>query len=412
MRHVKHLICLHCGRQQQALPSTCTCAACAGILEVVYDYDRVAEKVNREYFRDLREYSLWRYLPLLPVEPHTPRTPLRVGFTPIYEAPALAGILGLDTLLIKDEGQNPTGSLKDRAAAVGMAKAMEAGENAVACASTGNAASALAGNAAALGRRACIFVPQRAPRGKIAQLLVFGATVVSVQGSYLEAIELSRQAIKEYGWYNHNAAINPYLVEGKKTVSLEICEQLDWQVPDWVVFAVGDGCTIAGAWKGFVDAYSIGLIDRLPKMLGVQAAGSCPISNAFHSGEALLPMEERTLADSIAVGAPLNPDKALRAVRDSGGTMATVSDEEILQAMSLLGRKAGVFGEPAGVAGLAGLRQALDQGRIGRQERVLLCVTGNGLKDVYSAGQAVGEPLSVKPNLRDLAAALPKELLG
>ncbi|MBT9135646.1 MAG: Threonine synthase [Firmicutes bacterium] len=412
MQHVKHLACLHCGRQHQALPSTCTCATCAGILEVVYDYNRVGRVVNREYFKAAREHSMWRYLPLLPVELHTQRTPLRVGFTPIYEAVALARLLGLDNLLIKDDGQNPTGSLKDRAAAVGLAKAMEAGENTVACASTGNAASALAGNAAALGKRACIFVPERAPRGKIAQLLVFGATVVSVQGSYLEAIELSRQAIKEYGWYNHNAAINPYLVEGKKTVSLEICEQLDWQVPDWVVFSVGDGCTIAGAWKGFVDAYAIGLIDRLPKMLGVQAAGSCPISKAFHSGEPLQPMAEQTLADSIAVGTPLNPDKALRAVRDSGGTMATVQDEEILQAMSLLGKKAGVFGEPAGVAGLAGLIQSLGQGIITPQEKVLLCVTGNGLKDVYSAGRAVGEPLSVKPNLRDLAAALPKELLG
>jgi len=379
---------------------------CGGILEVVYDYDFLAKHVSRNALRASREYSLWRYLPLLPVAPETIKTPLRVGWTPLYPAQALARELGLARLWVKDDGQNPTGSLKDRAAAVGLAKAMEAKSDRVACASTGNAASALAGNAAALGMKAYIFVPERAPQGKLAQLLIFGATVISVQGSYQSAIELSAQAIDACGWYNHNAAINPYLLEGKKTVALEICEQMDWHVPDWVVLSVGDGCSIGGAWKGFLDAYHTGLIDRLPKMLGVQAEGSCPISRAFHSGLPLLPMAEDTLADSIAVGAPLNPDKALRAVRDSGGTMVTVTDEAILQAMRLLGRTTGVFAEPAGAAGLAGLAELVAQGVILPHESVVLCVTGNGLKDVKNGIRAAGNPLSVPPDITRLLQLL------
>jgi len=407
VRHIKFLECIHCGKRHEALPAQCKCADCQGLLEVVYDYDYVARQFGRADLASSRENNLWRYLPLLPVDPTTTRTPLRVGWTPLYHASALAASIGLETLYVKDDGQNPTGSLKDRAAAVGLAKALEAKAQSVACASTGNAASALAGNAAALGLKAYIFVPQRAPLGKLAQLLIFGATVVSVQGSYESALQLSAQAIDLCGWYNHNAAINPYLLEGKKTVALEICEQLDWSVPDWVVVSVGDGCTIGGAWKGFWDAYQVGLIDRLPKMLGVQAAGSCPISRAFHSNEPLVLMPEDTLADSIAVGAPLNPEKALRAVRNSGGTMVTVTDDEILQAMRHLGQMTGVFAEPAGAAVLAGLRKLIEQGMVGPKESVVLCVTGNGLKDVKNGIVAAGQPLSVPPDIKELLSLLP-----
>ncbi|MEW6661597.1 MAG: threonine synthase [Bacillota bacterium] len=408
MQQVKYLECLQCGRQYPPLPDTYTCQACSGLLEVVYDYDCIARQVNRDYFQSSREYSMWRYLPFLPVDPATPRPPLRVGWSPLYRAAALGRSLGLDSLFIKDDGLNPTASLKDRASAIAVVKAAEAGAQTVACASTGNAASSLAGNAAAVGMQAYIFVPARAPQGKVAQLLIFGAKVISVQGSYQEAFELSARAIDLCGWYNRNAAINPYLVEGKKTVTLEICEQLAWNVPDWVVFSVGDGCTIAGAWKGFVDLYHTGLIDRLPKMVGVQAEGCCPISKAFHSGNPLEPMEENTLADSIAVGVPRNPDKALRAVRDSGGTMVNVSDEEILAAMRLLGKTSGVFGEPAGVTGLAGLQKLADQKVIRRQETVVVCITGNGLKDVANGIKAAGEPLRVQPDINQLLAMLEK----
>jgi threonine synthase len=380
-----------------------------GILDVIYDYDLIRKTVSRETFQKNRDYSIWRYSPFLPVKEGSERTPLRVGWTPLYHPGNLMRKLGLNKLYIKDDGLNPTGSLKDRASAIAVVKAREESYHTVACSSTGNAASSLAGNAAAMGLKSVIFVPERAPQGKVAQLLIYGATVISVQGSYEDAFQLSAEAIEYWGWYNRNAAVNPYLVEGKKTVTLEICEQLNWQVPEWVVFSVGDGCTIAGAWKGFKDLYQAGFIDRLPKMAGVQAEGCYPITKAFFSGDPLEPMEENTLADSIAVGVPRNPQKALNAIRESKGTMINVSDEEILDAMRLLGNTSGVFGEPAGVTGLAGVKKLAEQGIIGADDLVATCVTGNGLKDVKNGIKAAGEPIKVVPDLSALKAKF-KEL--
>ena len=311
---------------------------------------------------------MWRYRELLPVEPDTPNTPLRVGWSPLYEEPRLAEQLGLKRLWVKDDGQNPTASLKDRASAMAVAKAREAGAKVIACSSTGNAASSLAGNAAAAGLRTYIFVPSRAPKGKVAQLMTFGATVISVQGTYEETFELSKQAIDKWGWYNRNAAINPYLSEGKKTVALEIMEQLDWQVPDYIAISVGDGCTIAGLWKGLKDLYAVGFIDRLPRLISAQAEGCCPLNRAIETGEPWHPMEENTLADSIAVGVPRNADKALMAIRESDGLTVNVSDEEILAAQQLLGKTCGVFGEPAGGHRHRRREEALRAGR-DRQKR-------------------------------------------
>lgn len=411
MQNVKYLECIKCGKQHPPLPDTYTCRDCSGLLEVVLDYGLIARQVSREYFSGNRDYSMWRYLPFLPVSPEASRPSLKVGWSPLYRARALGGALGLDCLYIKDDGVNPTASLKDRASAIAVVKAAEAGADTIACSSTGNAASSLAGNAASMGMKSFIFVPGRAPQGKVAQLLIFGANVISVQGNYQDAFELSARAIEKWGWYNRNAAVNPYLVEGKKTVTMEVCEQLGWEAPDWVFFSVGDGCTIAGAWKGFLDLYSAGLIDRLPKMAGVQAEGCCPISKAFHSNSPLVPMEENTLADSIAVGVPRNPDKALRAIRDSRGTMVNVSDQEILEAMRLLGNTSGVFGEPAGVAGLAGLKKLVSRGTIASHEKVVVCITGNGLKDVNNAVKAAGEPLRVSPDMDELVSLLGNRLV-
>ena len=385
---------MKCGKIYEATPNLTNCT-CGGILDIIYDYDYIKANLTKAVLASRRDNSMWRYRELLPVEETTEAPPLRVGWSPLYEAKNLAAQLGIKKLWVKDDGLNPTASLKDRASSMAVAKAMEAGAKVIACSSTGNAASSLAGNAAAAGLKTYIFVPSRAPKGKVAQLMTFGATVISVQGSYEETFELSKAAIDKWGWYNRNAAINPYLSEGKKTVGLEIMEQLGWEVPDYIAISVGDGCTIAGLWKGLKDLYAIGFIDRLPRLISAQAEGCCPLNRAIESGEDWRPMEENTLADSIAVGVPRNADKALMAIRESNGLVVNVSDEEIMAAQKLLGRTCGVFGEPAGVTGAAGLKKLCEQGKIPADATVVSVVTGNGLKDVANAIAACGEPISI-----------------
>lgn len=394
MKNVKYAKCVKCGKIYEATPNLTNCS-CGGILDIIYDYDYIKANLTKEKLARRGDNSMWRYRELLPVEETTEAPPLRVGWSPLYEAKTLANQLGIKKLYVKDDGLNPTASLKDRASSMAVAKAMEAGAKVIACSSTGNAASSLAGNAAAAGLKTYIFVPSRAPKGKVAQLMTFGATVISVQGSYEETFELSKQAIEKWGWYNRNAAINPYLSEGKKTVGLEIMEQLNWEVPDYIAISVGDGCTVAGLWKGLKDLYAIGFLDRLPRLISTQAEGCCPLNRAIENGEDWRPMEENTLADSIAVGVPRNADKALMAIRESNGLVVNVSDGEIMAAQKLLGRTCGVFGEPAGVTGTAGLKKLCEQGKIPADATVVSVVTGNGLKDVANAIAACGEPISI-----------------
>ncbi len=404
MKNVIHAKCVKCGKIYESTPDLTNCT-CGGILDIIYDYDYIKTQLTKEKLASRRDNSMWRYRELLPVEESTPAPPLRVGWSPLYEAGRLAKELGIARLYVKDDGVNPTASLKDRASSMAVAKAMEAGAKVIACSSTGNAASSLAGNAAAAGLKTYIFVPSRAPKGKVAQLMTFGATVISVQGSYEETFELSKQAIEKWGWYNRNAAINPYLSEGKKTVGLEIMEQLGWEVPDYIAISVGDGCTIAGLWKGLKDLYAIGFIDKLPRLISAQAEGCCPLNRAIETGEPWRPMEENTLADSIAVGVPRNADKALMAIRESNGLVVNVSDQEIMAAQKLLGRTCGVFGEPAGVTGTAGLKKLCEQGKIAPDATVVSVVTGNGLKDVANAIAACGEPISIPSDMERLLTA-------
>ncbi|MEW6244837.1 MAG: threonine synthase [Bacillota bacterium] len=407
MNSVLHLRCIDCGRTFSAEPDRYVCPEDGGLLDVEYDYDRAGHNLSRDGLASSPEASMWRYLPLLPVRPDTPRPPLRVGFTPLYPAPRLGRAMGIEQVYVKDDGLNPTGSLKDRPSAMAVVKAKESGASVIACASTGNAASSLAGQAASAGMPTCIFVPERAPLGKLAQMVVFGATVIKVLGSYEETYRLSAWAIERFGWYNRNAAINPYLIEGKKTVAMEIVEQLDFQPPDWVVMSVGDGCSIAGAYKGFLDMHRCGLAARIPRLLAVQAEGCAPLARAFRAGTSeFVPEPENTIADSIAVGVPRNPIKALSAVRKSEGTFVTVGDEEILSAMKMLGTTAGVFAEPAASASVAGLARAKEMGIISRGDTVVVVVTGNGLKDPGRATQAGGEIITLPPEISLLEDAL------
>jgi threonine synthase len=413
MTYFTGLKCVHCGRTYNTNEVDYYCKACGyhdGILDVVYDYERMRTVLNPESLSRDRNLSMWRYLPLLPVADPSLIPHLQVGWTPLYAAPRLASDLGVARCWVKDEGRNPTASFKDRASSMGVVKALEKKATQITCASTGNAASSLAGFSAAAGLAATIFVPARAPEAKVAQLLVYGAQVFSVQGTYDEAWELCVQASAEFGWYNRNCAINPYLIEGKKTVSLELAEQFmtltPGSFPDWVVVSVGDGCTIGGVWKGLREMHTLGFIPRLPRILGVQADGCKPFLTAWRNHSGLVPCESNTVADSIAVGHPRNFVKGMRAVTESAGAFVSVSDDEILQSIPLLARKAGVFGEPAGVAGAAGVRRAVESGIMSPSESVAIIVTGNGLKDIQSAIRAAGRPISVKPDIAEIRKAV------
>ena len=367
-----------------------------GILDVVYDYDFIARDFSRESLHTNRDFSIWRYKPLLPVAPDAPEPPLAVGGTPLYRADRLAAELGLKNLWIKDDGRNPTASFKDRASAIAVVKARErSAETIITTASTGNAAAALSGLCASVGQPNVIFVPKSAPEAKIAQLLVFGSTVLLVDGTYDAAFELCLEAAGRYGWYNRNTGYNPYMTEGKKTVSFEIAEQLDWQVPDVVFVSVGDGCIIGGVHKGFRDLLALGWIDRIPRIIGVQAVGSSYLTQAWENDEDVLtkpPIQAQTVADSISAGLPRDRLKALAAVKETQGAYVAVTDEEILAAIPALAQGSGVFAEPAGAAAHAGLLKAIDKNLVEPDEKIVVINTGNGLKDIHSAMRSVDRP--------------------
>jgi len=384
-----------------------------GILDVQYDYERIGAELTKESLADNHNHTMWRYGPLLPIASDSRVPPLTVGGTPMYHAPRLAEATGVGRLLVKDEGRQPTASLKDRASAMAVTKAMEQEAEVVTTASTGNAAAALAGMTASVAMDSVIFVPAAAPPAKIAQLLAYGSTVILVEGSYTEAFGLCMEAAAEYGWYNRNTGYNPYMTEGKKTAGLEILEDLGWQPPDAIFVSVGDGSIIGGLHKAVKDALALGWIDAAPRLYGIQAAGSDYMVQAFELGEDVLtkpPIEADTVADSISADLPRDRVKAMAAVTETGGAYLRVTDDEILAAIPELARGSGVFAEPAGAAPYAGLLAASEQGLVGPDERVVLLATGSGLKDVASAMGAVEaagtEPIRVEPSLDAFKAAL------
>lgn len=408
MKNIKYYECTICHKHFFESLDLMTCPDCkeTGILDIVFDYDYIKTKITKEKLQNNTNYNIWRYLPFLTVRDDFINETLNVGWTPLYKSHQLNKEINIFNLYIKDEGLNPTQSLKDRASVIACLKAKEVGKDTIACSSTGNAASSLAGNAAKLGLKTVIFVPKRAPIGKLVQLNVFGSNLIRVDGDYKATFKLSKQAIDTYGWYNRNAAINPHLIEGKKTVAFEIAEQLNFKPTDWVVVSVGDGCTIGGVYKGFYDLKQVGFIDRIPRILGVQSEGCAPIHDAFHHNTEVKESEEKTIADSIAVGIPRNPIKALHAVRKSKGTYITCSDKEILDAILLLARTEGIFSEPAAAASVAGLINARRANVIKENESVTVIITGNGLKDPASVKDVIKENKILKADINEL-----KELL-
>jgi len=384
MAKVTGLVCVKCARRYGAAEHlVCPHCGLEGILDVEYDYNEMRASLARSPLKSRSEGSIWRYADMLPTAGLGQRS-LRVGWTPLYHFPRLGKAIGHDRLYIKDDTLNPSASLKDRASAVAVAMAVDKGAGGIACASTGNAASSLAVISASVGLKSYIFVPDTIPKPKLYQLGACAGRVFRVAGTYEDAFGLATSAVEKWGWDNRNCAINPYLVEGKKTCSLEIYEQLGYRVPDWVVVPVGDGCIISGQAKAFKELKTIGETARVPRMLAVQADGARPIVDAFLSKGDVMPVRASTLADSIRVGEPRNWRKALRAIRESGGSALSVTDDEIIQAMLFLGKNAGIFAEPAGAAGFAGLLKALRAGLIAKDDVAVVIVTGSGLKDPES----------------------------
>jgi len=401
-----HYECSVCGTEYDPGEVTYTCPKDGGNLNVILDYERLKKTYSPEKFMKLPEASLWRYINLLPVDdPGGHGTPLhRAGWTPVYQPKRLAKKLGLQHLWIKDESPNPTASFKDRASAIVVARGQEIGADVIVAASTGNAGAALAGMAAAIGAKAVIFAPKSAPPAKVAQLIVFGARVLLVDGNYDQAFDLSIEATKNFGWYNRNTGFNPFTAEGKKTAAFEIWEQVIRQMPKsgkplTIFIPVGDGNIISGVHKGFKDLQALGWLPVMPRIIGVQSEGSAAIANTFHQGdEEIKPVSATTLADSISVDLPRDGVRAVRAARETGGTYITVPDESILKAIAELGR-VGIFAEPAASTAYAGLVKAIDESIVKPDDPVLVLSTGSGLKDVKAAMQAVTAAPVIEPNL-------------
>ena len=398
--------CSLCDKKYAPNEITYTCPDDGGNLNVLLDYEAIKEKCRPDDITSRTETSLWRYLPLLPVSnPGGAETPLyAAGWTPTFSLPTLAKKLGLKNLWLKDESSNPTASFKDRASAILVARAKEIGAEIIVTASTGNAGAALAGMSAAVGQKAVIFAPKTAPVAKIAQLLIFGAKVMLVDGTYDDAVELSVKAADEFGWYCRNTGYNPFTVEGKKTAAFEIWE---WSLkalaendkPLCVFVSVGDGNIISGIHKGFKDLVALGWMKQMPRIFGIQAEGSAAIANAFNAGtEEIIPISATTAADSISVDMPSDGVRALRAATETGGEYILVSDEEIIAAIAELG-KVGVFAEPAGATAYAGLTVASQKHAVNPDDPILVINTGSGLKDVNAALKAVVQAPIILPNL-------------
>lgn len=414
--HILHLKCLICGQEYapNEIEYVCPKHGHEGIVDVRYDYDLISRWLSQGDLLHNSNCTIWRYKPLLPIKRDSKVPPLTVGWTPLYRTRRLAAELGLQNLWVKDDGRLPTASFKDRASAIAVLKAQERQAQMIAVASTGNAAAALSGLCASIGQPNIIFVPESAPQAKIAQLLVFGSRVMLVKGSYDDAFELCLQAADKYGWYNRNTGYNPYMTEGKKTVSYEICEQLGWQAPDRIFVSVGDGCIIGGVHKGLKDLVELGWINHMPKLMGVQAAGSGYLYQAWQNGEdvATKPaIQANTVADSISAGLPRDRLKAMKAVTETDGAFISVTDDEILTAIPALARQTGIFAEPAGAAAYAGLVKAVNEELVSAHERIVVINTGNGLKDVAGAMKAIEQTVPQAQHIEPSLAAL-EQVIG
>jgi threonine synthase len=408
--------CIACSVTQTADFDGFVCPVCGGNLDISYDYEAVAGAIDERFLTGPND--LFGFAPLLPLKQPRSYFPLRVGGTPLYPAPRLGNMAGMQHLYLKDDTLNPSASLKDRASAVAVERALDIDATVVSVASTGNAGSSLACLCAATGIEAVVFVPASAPVAKLTQMLAFGARVLAVEGNYDDAYDLCLAASDEFGWFNRSTGYNAFTREGKKTCAFEMWQDLGGQVPDRVAVSTGDGNTLSAIWKGWCDLKAVGVIDRLPKIDCVQSVASAAICDTIRqvrnndasavdwSTLEVRQVKASTVADSISVDRPRDGLAAVKAVIQSGGEAVTVEDREILAAIPEMARTAGVFPEPAAATSWAGVKQLLQQEKISNDELVVCIVSGSGLKDIANVQSVVGKPQLVEPSLRAVRECL------
>jgi len=405
--HVQALRCRECGRTYDTAPIY-TCEWCFGPLEVAYDYEGIAAAVSRESIAN-GPNTIWRYAPLLPVDPPGEST-LPVGWTPLLRADRLAAELGLGEVWVKDDTRNPTNAFKDRVVAVALAKALEFGMKTLACASTGNLANAVAAHAARAGLRSYVFIPADLEAGKIVTTSVYGGTVVAIDGNYDDVNRLCAELAAERPWAFVNVNVRPYYAEGSKTLAFETAEQLGWETPDHVVVPIASGSLLTKIRKGFDELHTVGLLDEPPavRVSGAQATGCSPVAAAFAEGvDTINPVRPSTIAKSLAIGNPADGYYALDAVRETGGGIAAVTDDEIVEGMRLLARTEGIFGETAVGVTIASLKRLAEEGVVRADERVVVYVTGHGLKTLDPVAEKVGVAATIEPTLDAFHTAFP-----
>ena len=399
MVHVEGLRCRECGREYDAAPIY-TCEWCFGPLEVAYDYDAIAKATSRDKIA-AGPLSLWRYSDLLPVH-GDPAVDLGTGFTPLVRADRLAAELGLGEVWVKNDTRNPTNSFKDRLVSIALSKALEFGFKVAACASTGNLANSVAAHAAHAGLRSYVFVPSNLEAGKIVTTAVYGGNLVAIKGNYDDVNRLCAELAGVYEWAFVNVNMRPYYAEGSKTLAFETAEQLGWQAPDHVVVPQASGSLLTKVHKGFEELHKVGLLDEEPavRVSGAQALGCSPIAQAFlENSDTIKPVKPDTIAKSLAIGNPADGYFALDVVRTTGGGMSAVSDGEIVDGMELLARTEGIFAETAGGVTIATLKNLAKEGVIRPDERVVVYITGHGLKTLEAVAGTSGPTATIAPTL-------------
>ncbi len=400
MSFVKGLRCRECGGETPIAPLH-VCEICFGPLEVVYDYAAVKKAMTRQAIEQ-RPRNLWRYRELLPVTGE-PQVGLHSGFTPLVRADRLAAVLGVRELYVKDDSVNhPTFSYKDRVVSVAISKAMEFGFDTVSCASTGNLANSVSAHAARAGLACYIFIPDDLEQGKVIGSSIYGPRAIAVRGNYDDVNRLCSEVADKYGWAFVNINIRPYYTEGAKTYGFEIAEQLGWRLPEHVVVPTAGGTILPKVAKAFRELRDLGLVQGEFKIYTAQAAGCAPVVQALHKGSDLIsPVKPNTIAKSIAIGNPADGYYVLKAVRESGGWGEAVTDVEIVEGIQLLARTEGIFTEPAGGTTVAVTKKLIAQGRIPRDESIVISVTGNGYKTLEAVLGTVDSPLRIPARLAD-----------